>query len=93
MPPLDAARDVAVHIVAQVVKTEFVISTIGNVAGVIFLAAGIIHVGKNRSYGKAKVAENGAHPLGVAAGKVVVYGDDMDTLARNGVEVGRRHRH
>ncbi len=34
-----------------------------------------------------------AHPLGVALGQIVVDGDDVDTLAAEGVEVGRQRSH
>ena len=33
------------------------------------------------------------HPLAVAAGKIVVDGDDMNALPGQGVEIGREHGH
>ena len=40
--------------------------------------------------GEAEEAVDAAHPFGVAAGEVVVDGDDVDALALEGVEVDRQ---
>ncbi len=43
--------------------------------------------------GEAEEAVDAAHPLGVAAGEVVVDGDDVDALAVQRVEVAGERRH
>ncbi len=43
--------------------------------------------------GEAEEAVDAAHPLGVAAGQVVVDRDDVDALAAEGVQVGGQRGH
>ena len=95
------------HIVAQVVKAEFVVGAVENVgavgigaghrdeAGVAALAGvgqlGVVAVGGivlEAADGEAEEVIDRAHPDGVAAGEVVVDGDDVDGVAGEGVEVG-----
>ena len=48
--------------------------------------------GTTRPDGEAEEAVDLAHPLGVAAGQVVVDGDDVDAVAGEGVQVDRQGR-
>ena len=45
----------------------------------------------DETHGEPQVAVDLAHPLGIALGQVVVDGDDVHTLAREGIEVGRQN--
>jgi len=81
MAPLYPSFHFAVHIVAQIIKAEFVVGSVSDVAGVIFLAPFIVHVGKNRPYSHAQVAENRTHPFRVPACQVIVDRDNMYALA------------
>ena len=78
------------HIVAQVVETELVVRTEGDVAFV-GLAAGVRVrlVLVDAVHGQAVEHIQRTHPLGVTLGQVVVDGHHMDTLAREGVQEHR----
>ena len=77
------------HVVAEVVEAELGVGAVGDVA-VVGLAAGDgVHVGLDVAGGDAEGAVDGEHPFAVAAGEVVVDGDDVDALALEGVEVRR----
>ena len=52
-----------------------------------------VHLRLDEAGGHAQGPVNGQHPLAVAAGQVVVDGDDVDTLADQGVEVGGEDAH
>ena len=80
------------HVIAQVVKAQLVIGAVGNVAIVGSLALWRAHLGQDDAHGQAKPAVDTAHHLGVALCQVIVNGDDVDTLAIKGIEVGRQQR-
>ena len=78
------------HVVAQVVEAELGVRAVGDVGlvGRLLLLGGL-HVLQDAD-GDAERVVDRAHPLGVAAGEVVVDGDDVDALARERVEARRR---
>ncbi len=78
------------HVVAEVVEAELVVRAVGDVGAVGRIAVGVAEVVLDRPHGEAEEAVDGAHPLGVALGQVVVDRDDMDALPGQGVEVGRQ---
>lgn len=67
MPALNPAFNIAVHIVAQVVKAKLVIRAVSDVAGIVFLAPRIVHIRKNCTNGQPQITEDGAHPFSIAA--------------------------
>ena len=68
------------HIVAEVIKAELVIGTVGYIA-VIFYTAGIVfHIGKNNADTYTQIRINGSHPIGIPFCKVIVYRYNMNTL-------------
>ena len=75
------------HVVAEVVEPELVVGAVGDVAAVDLLARVGVHLRLDRADGEAEAVVERAHPLGVAAGEVVVDGHDVDALALQGVEV------
>ena len=81
---------VHLHIIAQIIEAEFVVRTVGHVAGVSDLAELVAHVVDDAADRQTEEAIDLAHPVGVALGQVVVDGDDVDALAGEGVEVGRQ---
>ncbi len=81
VPALHHRLQVELHVVAQVVEAELVVGAVGDVAGIGVLALGVGHVVLDHADGEAEEAVDLAHPLGVAAGQVVVDGDDVDALA------------
>ena len=76
------------HVVAEVVEAELVVGAVGDVAAVDLLPLGRLHLRLDRPHGHAQATEERAHPLGVAAGQVVVDRDDVDALAFERVEIG-----
>ena len=94
----DAVVMVALHlvllarghaVVAQVVETKLGGGAVGDVA-VVHLAPEIVgHELLDAADGDSEELINIAHPLGVAAGEVVVGGDELRVAAGEGVEVER----
>ena len=76
------------HVVAEVVEAELVVGAIGDVAAVDLLPLGRFHLRLDRPHGHSQTPEERAHPLGVAAGQVVVDRDDVHALAFERVEIG-----
>ena len=89
---LDHVLEPELHVVAQVVEPELVVRAVGDVAGVGGFAVRVADARGHDAGGQAEEAVDLAHPLGVAAGEVVVHGDDVDALAGDGVEVGGQDR-
>ena len=83
---LDLLLEADRHVVAQVVEAELGVGAVGDVGGVgVALLLVGLHVLQHAD-GKAEGGVDRAHPLGVAAGEVVVDGDDVDALAGERVE-------
>ncbi len=93
MSALDHVLQPVLHVVAQIIEAVFVVGAVGNVAGVILLALGIVDAVDDHARGHAEEAVNLPHPFGVAFGEVVVDGDDVDALAGERVEIHRQCRH
>ena len=79
------------HVVAQVVEAQLVVGAVGDVGGVVatLLLGPVFEAGDDQSDVEPHALVDAAHPLGVAAGQVVVDGDEVDALAAERVEVGR----
>ena len=90
MPALDHVLEAVLHVVAQIVEAVFVVGAVGDVAGIGLLALGVVEPVHDHADGHAEEAIDLAHPAGVAAGEVVVDGDDMDALAGERVEIDRK---
>ena len=79
------------EVIPQIVEAELAVHTVGNV-GSVRLTLFILIVGaRKKSYRKAEKAVYLSHFLHITPCEVFVYGDDMHTLAREGVEI-RGHR-
>jgi hypothetical protein len=74
------------HVVAQVVEAELRVGAVGDVAGVLVLAGGVVVGLLDRGNADPDGVVDGLHPLGVAASQVVVDGDEVDALALQRVE-------
>ena len=94
MLDLNKVGHVHCHIVTKVVETELVVGSesdrtvIGPLSGV---AVRLMLV--DAVHRKTVEHVERTHPLGVTLGEVVVDGDDMHTLARQGVKEHRKCRH
>ena len=86
---LDLVLGRARHVVAQVVEAELVVGPVGDVAGVVgaLVRRGRAGAGHDEPDREAEPAVDAAHPLGVAAGEVVVDRHDVHAAARQRVEV------
>ena len=82
------AADVELHVVAQVVEAEFVVGAVGDVAVVGDLPLLIVEIVLDDADRQAEEAVDAAHPFRVAAGQVVVHGDDVNAFAVERVEIG-----
>ncbi len=78
------------HVVAQVVEAELAVRAVSDVAVVGLVARGGIHVALDEAGRDAQGPVDRRHPFAVAAGEVVVDGDDVDALARQRIEVRRQ---
>ena len=75
------------HVVAQVIKAELGVGTVGDVCLVGRALELERHVVLEQTDGHAQVLVDAAHPLGVALCQVIVDGNDMHALAGDSVEV------
>src|ERR1039457_4366753 len=87
---LGAVLDAELHVVAEVVEAELVVGAVGDVGVVGVLALLVVEVVENDTHLEAEELVEAAHPFGVAAGEVVVDGDDVNALACEGVQVARQ---
>ena len=65
------------HVVAQIIEAELVVGAVGDVAVVGDLPFVRIHVGLDGTDGEAETQVKRTHPFHVAAGKIIVDGDDV----------------
>ena len=81
------------HVVAQIIEAELGVRAVGDVG----LVGGNLlrgaHAVLDQADLHAEEAVDLAHPLGVAAGEVIVHGDDMDVVARKRVQIARKGGH
>jgi hypothetical protein len=90
---LNALGDRELHVVAQVVEAQLVVGDVGDVGGVGVAAIGlgdVVHDGRDV---QPEESVHVAHPLGIAAGQVVVDGHHVHTPAREAVQVRRQGGH
>ena len=79
-------------VVAQVVEAELARGAVGDIAAVHLAALVRRHLLLDAAHGDAEERVQMPHPLGVAAGQVVVDGDKLGVPAGEGVEVKRESR-
>ena len=84
---LDHLRHVVFHVVAQIVEAELVVRAVGDVGGVGLPALIVVETMHDDADGHAEKLVDLAHPLRVAAGEIVVDGDDVHAFAGERVEI------
>ena len=89
---LDHLRARIFHIVAQVIEPELVVGTVGDVRIVSVAPLLVGKIGDDHADSQPEEAVDLAHPAGVAAGEVVIHGDDVDALPLERIEVDRERR-
>ena len=77
------------HVVAQIIETELGVGSIGDVGSVSTLLMVTAHAVLNEAYLHAQEAIDAPHHLAVSLCQIVVNRDDMDVVARKGVQVAR----
>ena len=92
MAALDHLRHVVLHVVAQIVEAELVVGAISDVGRVGLAALIVVEPMHDDPDRHAEEMVDLAHPLGVAAGEVVVDGDDVHALSGERVEVNSAGR-
>ena len=80
-------RHVVFHVVAQIVEAELVVGAVGDVGGVGGAALVVVEAVDDDADAHAEKLVDLPHPFGVAAGEVIVDGDDVDALAVQRVEI------
>ena len=81
------------HVVAQVVETEFVVGAVGDIGAVGVTLGFFGHSGDNHPDTKAEPVVKPPHLRRIAPGKVIVHGDNVHALALDRVEIDRQRRH
>src|SRR5260221_5361539 len=71
-------RQVVLHVVAKIVEAVFVVGAVGDVGTVRCAALCVVEIVDNDADRHAKATVERAHPLGVTAGPVSVYSDDVN---------------
>ena len=92
MAALDHLPHLVLHVIAQVVEAEFVVGAVGDVAGVGGPPLLIVETVDDDADAEAEEIVDFAHPARVAAGEVIVDGDDVDAAAGERVEIDRQRR-
>src|SRR4030042_1952157 len=85
---LDEVGESELHVVTQVIETEFVVRPVGDVAAISVLAVGVRHIVLDRPHGEAEEAVDGAHPFRVALGQVIVDRDNVDPRSLERIQIG-----
>ncbi len=93
MSALHHGGELVLHVVSQVVKAQFIVGAVGNICGVGGPAFRVGEAMQDTARGQPQKAVDLSHPLRVALGQIVIDGDDMNTLARQRVQVGCQRGH
>ncbi|MCG3173532.1 MAG: hypothetical protein GMKNLPBB_01729 [Myxococcota bacterium] len=84
---LDVILQPEFHVVAEEIETQLRIVAVGDVGTIRLLPLAIRQAVDNHAHAHAEEFIEASHPFGVAAGQVIIDGDDMYALAFQGVEV------
>ena len=93
MAPLHQLIGVDGHVVPQVVEAELVVGAVGHVGGIGPPLLLLAHPMDDQPHGQTQELVHLAHPLALVLGQVIVHGDDVHALPRQGVEVGGQGGH
>ena len=78
------------HVVAQVVKTVFVVGTVGDVTAVGSLLVFAGHLRQVDAHAQTQEVVQTPHPLGVTLSQVIVDGHDVHAVAAQGIQIDRQ---
>src|SRR5712671_5185779 len=88
MAALNAVREVVLHVVAEIIEAELVVGAVGDVGSVSRATLLVVEVVHDHADREAEGAIERAHPFGVAASEVIVYGNNVHAPAGQGVQGG-----
>ena len=77
------------HVIAKVVKAEFIIRSVGNIGIISNLSLLEIQVMDNEAYGKAEEFIDLSHPFAVALCQVIIDRNDVNAFPFQGIQVNR----
>src|SRR5690606_7692716 len=80
------------HVIAQVVKTVFVIGAVGDVSRVSFTLRWCWHIRQVNAYRQAEELKQRTVVFGVTLRQIVVDGNHVHTFTAQGVQVSRQGR-
>ena len=69
-------------------RSQLIVGAIGDIGGIGAAAFVVVEAMHDDPGRDAEETIDAAHPFGVAAGEIIVDGDDMHALAGEGVEIG-----
>ena len=90
MAALNIVRQLIFHVVAQIVEAEFIIGAVSNIAIVRLAAFRILHIGENLADRQTEESINLSHPVGIAAGQIIVDRHKMCAASGQSIQVHRR---
>ncbi len=73
------------HVITQIIKAEFIVGSIGDIAVVGLSALVIVQVMHDNANCKPKELVHLSHPLGITPGQVVIHSDQVNAFAFQGV--------
>ena len=76
------------HVIAQIIKAEFVVGAVGNVCCVSLLFRDLIQTGNTDAGSHAQEVIQTPHPFGITRRQIVIDGNHVHTLAGQCVKVG-----
>ena len=78
------------HVVAQVVKTELVVGSVGDIGRIGSLFHVMLHLRQIDADRQPEEAVQTPHPLSIATGQIIVDGDDMHAVSGQRVQIRRQ---
>ncbi len=81
------------HVVAQIIKTVFVVGAVSNIASIRSAFFFLILTRKNNAQAHAQFFIHRAHPTAVAIGEIIIHRHHMHALARQRIEIHRQRCH
>ncbi len=84
---LDHLRHVVLHVIAQIVEPELVVRSVSDVGGVGVPALLVVQSMHDDADAHPEEIVNLAHPVGVAAGEIIVDRHDVHAFARQRIEI------
>src|SRR5262245_19461013 len=93
MTSLNTCREIKLHVVAQIIKSEFVVRAVSDVRVVGGLTLEVVHVILDTADFQTQETVNLAHPLSVARSEIIVHGHDVHAAASQGIQISRQSGH